>query len=177
MNTPSSSTARLDDRVAGPALSVLHVRIAVKELGIAPEHLIGSCAGAEPTHFADAPELVGGLSFAGRPVPVIDLRVRYGLPAASPGPLSRTLILDIDGRWIGLVVDSVFGVVDLRADELRAAPDCEAVGDSGCINGLARRVCDGVPHDLILVDIACLIGRQALERIAPAPSETGALPA
>ncbi len=180
MNMPnlSSPLPYANDLAASPAASVLHVRIAVKELGIAPAHLIWSCASVEPTSFADAPDWVGVLRFGGRPVPVIDLRVRYGLPAASPGPLSRTLILNVDDHWIGVVVDEVFGLIELRCDDLRPFPGRDVVDETEFITGLCQRVRDDVPHTVILVDIARLIGSDALARIAAftASSEPGLVP-
>jgi purine-binding chemotaxis protein CheW len=178
MTTPTSSTAPAAARPAPPVLAVLHLRIAVKELGIATAHLVGSCPAAEPVDVPGAPDLVGLLSFDGRPVPVLDLRTRYGLPAASPGPHSRTLILRVDGQWVGLVADEVFGVIELSAADVYPAPGCDAVDDPGCIAGLCRRVRDGQPRELVLVDLTRLIGHDALARLAAfAPTlHAGAVP-
>lgn len=177
MDTLTSPPNHSSERPVPPSAAVLHIRIAVKELGIDTAQVLGICAGIEPDRSTDTvSDVVGALGFEGRPVPVVDLRLRYGLPVASPGPKSRTLVLDIDGERVGLVVDEVVGRIDLRDAELRPSPGCNAVDGRDCITGLCRRERDGVGHEVILVDIGRLIGSDTITRPA-APTRPGNQPA
>jgi chemotaxis signal transduction protein len=71
-------------------------------------------------------------------LPLFDLRLRYGLgPRRDEDlPLVRHLIITIDGRLLGIVVDQVMDVVNVKRGELR-------VGD-GMLAGEAAEVFLGV---------------------------------
>src|SRR5581483_7507566 len=58
--------------------------------------------------------LAGLLRVRGLLVPVIDARLRLGMPAASPRASQRIVLLDLGGRVAGLWVDAVQGVVSLE---------------------------------------------------------------
>lgn len=73
------------------------------------------------TRVPDAPRPVRGIvSVRGRVVPVVDLRVRLGLPGAEPDAQARLLVASLRGRAIGLLVDAVHQVV--RLDRRRFEP-------------------------------------------------------
>lgn len=75
------------------------------------------------TRVPDAPHAVRGIiNLRGRVVPVVDLRVRLGLKAETPGPRSRILVATLRGRVIGLLVDAVEQVVRLDRNRFEAPP-------------------------------------------------------
>ncbi|HSM92731.1 MAG TPA: chemotaxis protein CheW [Anaeromyxobacteraceae bacterium] len=55
-------------------------------------------------------------------IPVVDVRKRFGLPAAEPTRKTRFLVVRIGGRRLALVVDEVTEVVRLARSEIRPAP-------------------------------------------------------
>ena len=64
-----------------------------------------SFAGATPV--PGAPPYVAGLvQVRGRVVPVVDLRARFGLPAAEPTLDTRIVVAQHGERTVGLLVDS-----------------------------------------------------------------------
>ena len=74
-----------------------------------------------PTPVPDMPDYIEGvMDYLGRVVPLVNLRRRFELPAAPPGPETRTLILNVSGEWIGVVVDSVTEVAPF--DPTKVAP-------------------------------------------------------
>jgi purine-binding chemotaxis protein CheW len=89
------------------------------------------------------PYLAGLIDVRGRGVPVIDLRVRLGLPAVPPNDATRILVLEteIGGRslHIGLIADRVFEVASLDDGALEAAPDIGVRWRSDHIRGVGRR--------------------------------------
>lgn len=72
----------------------------------------------EPAPGAAGPA-IGLLEFAGRRLPVLDLRRRLDLPAPI-GEETRIMVLDLEGLQAGLVVDRVTEVI--RVDSVTIAP-------------------------------------------------------
>lgn len=63
---------------------------------------------AVPTSVPDMPDYIQGvMDYQERVLPVVDLRRRFELPAREADGDTRTLILNVSGEWIGVVVDSV----------------------------------------------------------------------
>jgi purine-binding chemotaxis protein CheW len=59
--------------------------------------------------------VIGVADFRGKIVPVVDLRLRFGLELSPSTRKTKWLVVEIDGRLVGLVVDhvtDVFGTVD-----------------------------------------------------------------
>jgi len=70
----------------------------------------------------DAPREVRGVAnYRGDVVPVIDLRVRFRLDPLADSRRQKWILIDIGGRLVALVVDSVSGVFGAQSD-LRPAP-------------------------------------------------------
>ena len=81
------------------------------------------------TTLPHAPSAVVGVAdHRGEVVPVVDLRVRFGLPAAPDSRRSKWILVDIAGRTVGLSVDGVTEVFGTGGAELRPAP---ALGTGG----------------------------------------------
>src|SRR4051812_4248105 len=60
------------------------------------------------TSVPDMPDYVEGvMEYQGRVLPVVNLRRRFELPAIELRAEARTLILNVSGEWIGVVVDAV----------------------------------------------------------------------
>lgn len=71
--------------------------------------------------------LLGVVSLRGEVVEVVDLRIRLGLGASTPGPSNRIIVLHGEGdRVAGLLVDSVSEVYRAPEASLQPAPAGEA---------------------------------------------------
>ena len=95
-------------------------------------------------HIPDAPPYFAGLiDVRGRGVPVIDLRVKLGLAAASVTEYTRIMVLEVPvaGRQLifGLVADRVFEVAPLDDGKLEPPPDIGTKWNSDYIHGVGRR--------------------------------------
>lgn len=76
-------------------------------------------AAAELTHVPQAPAVVlGVLDVAGRVVPVVDLRQRFGLPAREIEPSDRLIVAYAAARPLALPADSVAGVIEVSQDQV-----------------------------------------------------------
>jgi purine-binding chemotaxis protein CheW len=94
------------------------------------------------TRIPQSPEsLLGVLNLRGVIVPIVDLRVRFGLAAAEFNALTVTIVLSLvsDGmsREYGIVVDSVRDVVDLSPGNIRPAPEVGGVHGNEFIEAIA----------------------------------------
>jgi purine-binding chemotaxis protein CheW len=78
------------------------------------------------TRVPHAPFPVRGVTnLRGYVLPVVDLRVRLGIPAVEPGPGHRIMVVQSRGRLIGLLVDAVEQVTQI--DRLAVEPVPEDV--------------------------------------------------
>jgi len=78
------------------------------------------------TRVPHAPFPVRGVTnLRGYVLPVVDLRLRLGLPAVDPGPQARVMVVQTRGRLIGLLVDAVEQV--MLVDRLAVEPPPEDV--------------------------------------------------
>jgi purine-binding chemotaxis protein CheW len=106
------------------------------------------------TRIANAPDFIKGvINLRGSIVPIVDMRLKFGLGEAAYDRFTVVIILNIAKRVMGIVVDAVCDVVALAAEEVRPAPTLGGAIESGFIRGLAP--IDG--RMLIVVDIARLM--------------------
>lgn len=76
------------------------------------------------TSLPHSPEYVRGvINLRGSVLPVIDLAVRLGLPATDPEDRNVIIVVDADGRSMGLRVDAVSDILTLTEDQLHPPPD------------------------------------------------------
>jgi len=70
-----------------------------------------------------APASVAGVTdHRGEVIPVIDLRIRFGLPPSRDPRRSKWILVEVQGKSVGLVVDHVTEVFGTGGQELKSAP-------------------------------------------------------
>ena len=107
-----------------------------------------------PTTIANAPPFLKGvINLRGTIVPIVDLRIKFGVGNAEYTPFTVVIILNLGTRVVGMVVDSVSDVTMLRQDNIRPAPEFSASVDTRYIKGL----CTLDERMLIVVDIERLM--------------------
>ena len=90
-----------------------------------------------PTRIAHAPEFIKGVvNLRGTIIPIVDMRLKFNCSQAEYNSFTVVIILNLRNRVVGIVVDSVSDVMELAADNVKAAPDIESVIDNDCILGL-----------------------------------------
>ena len=76
------------------------------------------------TRIANAPEFIKGvINLRGIIIPVIDMRIKFNLGTPVYDQFTVVIILNILGRVMGMVVDSVSDVTTLSADQVRPPPE------------------------------------------------------
>ena len=120
------------------------------------------------TRIPQAPSYVlGVLNLRGAIVPVLDLRLRFGLEREEYTHTTVTVIVTVAGRLFGVVVDGVSDVLDVAGDAVRPVPDMGTTVDTEYLKGLtsvAERM-------VLLLDVDKLLqpqDAQMLEAALPA---------
>ncbi len=93
--------------------------------------------------------VLGIINLRGNVVTVVDTRKRFGLSMKDTDDSSRIVIIEVNGNVIGMLVDSVAEVVDLKKSEIETAPNVGTEETARYIQGVASR--DG--ELLICVDL------------------------
>jgi purine-binding chemotaxis protein CheW len=89
------------------------------------------------TKIANTPDFIKGVvNLRGVIVPIVDLRVKFGLASAAYDVSTVTIILNVLGRVVGAVVDSVSDVLELKAEQIKPAPAFNGTIDTGFITGI-----------------------------------------
>ena len=102
------------------------------------------------TRIANAPEFIKGVvNLRGIIVPIVDMRIKFQLGEPTYDQFTVVIILNVAGRVVGMVVDSVSDVTTLTPDQIKPAPEMGTALNTDYLIGLGtidQRM-------LILVDI------------------------
>ncbi|MDB5793390.1 MAG: cheW2 [Massilia sp.] len=111
------------------------------------------------TRIASAPEHVKGVvNLRGTIVPIVDMRIKFKLGEPTYDQFTVVIILNIQDRVVGMVVDSVSDVISLTADQIKPAPDMGGALNTDYLMGL------GTVDErmIILVDIDRLMSSEEM---------------
>ena len=113
----------------------------------------------ELTRVPDSPPFLAGMVYLrGRVVPVVNLRIRFGLPAIAFDMSSRLIVVRLEQRLVALAVDS--------AREYRSFPDQALEPAPEALMGYEADYLSGVFHQekrlILVVDVPRLLESTAL---------------
>ena len=112
-----------------------------------------------PTRIANAPPFIKGVvNLRGVIVPIVDLRLKLGCETAEYNSFTVAIVLNVKGRVVGAVVDSVSDVLALDKDTIKPAPEMNSAVDTSFITGIGS-VGDRM---LILMDIEGLMASEEM---------------
>lgn len=114
------------------------------------------------------PEVKGVINLRGKVIPVIDLRLKFGLPAAEYTDQTCIIVTDV-GFLVGVIVDTVQEVLDIDSGQIDPPPPLGAAVNTSFVLGMGK-VRDDVK---ILLDIEEVLGARALAELAGAPQPAG----
>ena len=111
------------------------------------------------TQIANAPVFVKGvINLRGVIVPIVDMRIKFGLGEAEYDQFTVVIILNVAGRVVGIVVDAVSDVISLEQEQFRPTPGMGSIIDTEYIMGLGTLD----ERMLILIDIEKLMASSAM---------------
>jgi purine-binding chemotaxis protein CheW len=106
------------------------------------------------TRIASAPEFIKGvINLRGIIIPVVDMRIKFRLGEPVYDDFTVVIILNIKGRVVGMVVDSVSDVTTLMPEQIKPAPEMGTAFSTEYVLGLGTID----ERMLILVDIDTLM--------------------
>jgi len=155
--TPAAPATR--SQIQGPLPSeFLSFRLGGEEYGIDILRVQEIRSYEPPTRIANAPAFIKGVvNLRGVIVPVVDLRLKLGCETAEYNDFTVVIVLNVRGRVIGVVVDSVSDVLALGADSIKPAPELSSTVDAQYILGIGCVKTGEVERLLILSDIEALM--------------------
>jgi purine-binding chemotaxis protein CheW len=114
----------------------------------------------------DVPKFIKGvINLRGRVIPVMDMRLRFGLPWREYSDRTTVIVLELEGVPTGLVVDQVTDVMSISQEAIAPPPRWRGEGEqqTTVVQGLGKRE-DGVS---IILDVPRLLSVQEA-RLGPA---------
>lgn len=125
----------------------------------------------EITAVPESPSFFRGIiNLRGRIIPVIDMSRRLGREGAGAHRSNRILILDINGKAAGLLVDSVSEIVKIEEEAIDAPPEAVSSSGEGYITGIGR-LRDRI---IVLLGVEMLMSKSIANRVRPAPAPANA---
>ncbi|CAN7736916.1 chemotaxis protein CheW [Pseudorhodoferax sp. LjRoot39] len=110
-----------------------------------------------PTRIAGASAFIAGvLNLRGEIVPVVDLRMRFDAVPRFDA-MTVTVVLNLPRCTVGVVVDSVSDVLDLKAEDIHPTPRFSSAIDARYIIGVASVRQDQHERVLMLLDMEQLV--------------------
>ena len=102
------------------------------------------------TRVANAPDFIKGVvNLRGIIVPIVDMRIKFHLGEPTYDQFTVVIILNVGGRVVGMVVDSVSDVTTLLQEQIKPAPEMGTALNTDYLIGLGTLD----QRMLILVDI------------------------
>ena len=127
----------------------------------------------------DVPDFIrGAMNLRGKVIPVMDVRLRFGLPWRAYDDRTTIIVLDLDGSPTGLVVDQVTDVLTIPTENIdppphwhgqKAAGTADKEPRPGVIRGLGKHG-NGVS---IILDVPRLLSPEDVKLDLPAASIAG----
>ena len=88
------------------------------------------------------PFVKGVINLRGKVIPVVDLRLKFGMPPLEYSEKTSIIVVDVSGATgkiqIGIVVDHVSEVVNIKADDIENTPTFGTAVDTDYILGMAK---------------------------------------
>ena len=116
------------------------------------------------------PEVRGVINLRGRVIPVIDLRLKFGMPEVEYGQKTCIIVIELSGaarRLMGVIVDEVSEVLNLQDADVQDTPNFGEGVEMPYLQGMAK-VKDKVK---ILLDIEQVLGTADLQALTLAVTQ------
>ena len=114
------------------------------------------------TWLPKAPSCVKGIiNLRGNVIPIVDLRERFGLAAQEQTAMTRVIVVEVEGRLVGMVVDSASQVVRVPADQFDPPPPVMGSASKDFITAVGK-MGDKL---VIMVDVDRILSAEEMSQI------------
>ena len=104
----------------------------------------------------------GVINLRGRVIPVMDLRLKFGMEAAPDTAETCIIVVDLDGLLTGVLVDRVSEVADIAGEQIEPPPDFGASVSTRFILGIGKTA----SRVILLLEIAEVLTRGDMRALA-----------
>jgi purine-binding chemotaxis protein CheW len=119
----------------------------------------------EITSVPSAPDTVEGvINLRGKIIPVMDLRKRFGQADIHPDKKNRILVVELESKLIGLIVNAASEVLKIPPSEIEAPGSVFADGESNYVTGVGKLK----GRLIILLDVSKLLQQPEFKRLEEA---------
>jgi purine-binding chemotaxis protein CheW len=157
----SQEKGRSDTAAEGVgSLQMVSFRLAQEEYGIEITKVQEIILMGEITRVPQTPDFIKGLiNLRSTVIPIVDLRLRFGMPQEEPTDETRIMVVNVAGKTIGIIVDAVNEVLRISRDQIAPPPPTVAGLGHEYLTGLAKLD----KRLLILLDIDKILGAEEAE--------------
>ena len=131
----------------------------------------------EITAVPDAPGYVEGvINLRGKIISVLDLRKRFGEKEITGSKKNRILVVEVEGKMVGLIVDAASEVLKLPATDIDLPPNVFEEGELNYVTGVGKLR----GRLIIMIDLTKILQKGELRRLGemsehqPAPAAAAA---
>jgi purine-binding chemotaxis protein CheW len=154
-------------RAAGDGIGSLQLvsfRLAQEEYGIEITKVQEIILMGEITRVPQTPDYIKGLiNLRNTVIPIVDLRLRFGLTQEETSDETRIMVVNVQGKTIGIIVDAVSEVLRISPEQIAPPPPTVAGLGQEYLTGLVKLD----KRLLILLDIdKILTEEEATEAVA-----------
>jgi purine-binding chemotaxis protein CheW len=124
----------------------------------------------EITSVPSAPDTIEGvINLRGKIIPVMDLRKRFGQSDIRPDKKNRILVVELENKSIGLIVNAASEVLKIAPSEIEPPGNVFAEGESSYVTGVGKLK----GRLVILLDINKLLQRSEIKRLEEVAEPVG----
>jgi purine-binding chemotaxis protein CheW len=128
----------------------------------------------EITSVPNAPDYIEGvINLRGRIIPVVDLRKRFGAKVIESSKRNRIVVVELESRCIGLIVNSASEVIKLPPSDIEAPHSVFQEGELNYITGVGKLR----GRLVMMLDLSKILQRGELRRLEDAAESATALAA
>ncbi len=140
----------------------LTFRLAREDYGIEIRYVTEIIGIQRITEVPDMPDYVKGvINLRGKVIPVMDVRTRFRLPARDYDDRTCIIVVNIEDKSVGLVVDKVNEVANITDEQIEPAPRSSKAGGR-YIQGMGK-----IGEEVkILLDVNRLLYDEELQQIS-----------
>jgi purine-binding chemotaxis protein CheW len=126
----------------------------------------------EITSVPNAPDYIEGvINLRGRIIPVVDLRKRFGEKVIETSKRNRIVVVELEGRCIGLIVNSASEVIKIPPSDIEAPHSVFQEGELNYITGVGKLR----GRLVMMLDLSKILQRGELRRLEDAAASGAAL--
>ncbi|MDB2414573.1 chemotaxis protein CheW [Rickettsiales bacterium] len=159
---------RMDDH--GITQQFLTFTVGGEEYGVEITKIREIKGWAETTRLPNSPSFMKGvINLRGLVIPIFDLRGRFSMGTTEPTEKNVVIIIALEERLVGVLVDTVSDILSVDSNDIRPAPQIETDLDVEFIDGLIS-IKDKM---VVLLNVNNLFDAETMQDVTKALGEKG----